>query len=73
MKIRNVRKSELAKFRGLGLSLTQIAERLEITEKEVKTALLAFKLIKSRTPVPEYTINLINDVDEKANELIEKL
>lgn len=64
----SIKKSTLSTYRGLGLTSTEIAAKYGITEKEVKSALETFGLVKKRAgaKVKEvaYVINLVDDSAE---------
>lgn len=51
-----VKKSELAMYRGLSLSNDYIANKLGITKAEVNDALIRFGMLKSRKSTKEYEI-----------------
>lgn len=57
-----VKKSQLATFKGFGLTTLQMAERLNISEREVKEGLDRFNMTaKRQKPAPTYLVEYIDD------------
>lgn len=60
-----VKKSQLATFKGFGLTTLDMAKRLGISEKEVKEGLERFSMTAKREkPVPTYVVDYVDDSAE---------
>lgn len=62
MKTITLKKSELAKLKGLGISVDGIAKQYGITKKEATESMIGFGLTKGRLAPKEYNISLVDDV-----------
>ncbi len=72
-KIRKVvlKKTELATYRGLGMTNAELASKFEVKPSEINDALIAFGM-KKGTP-KEYQIELVNDFDNGAETSVEEV
>lgn len=63
-----IKKSALAQFRGLGLSVAEIANKYGISEKDAKQILVQAGFVKTRgskeVEAPAYVITYVNDIAE---------
>ncbi len=71
-KIRKVvlKKTELATYRGLGMTNAELAAKFEVKPSEINDALIAFGM-KKGTP-KEYQIELVNDFDNGTEATVEE-
>lgn len=65
MESREIKKSQLAQYRGLGWTNEEMATKFNVSQPEIKKALQEFGMIKSRgtKDVDTYRVVLTNDVD----------
>ena len=71
MRLIVIKKSELATYKGLGLTNAEIAKRLEISPAEVSDALIHFGMKKGEVK-KDYTIKYDNDIELEVPEKEEK-
>lgn len=68
-----LKKSELAKLKGLGNSHEMVAKHFGVKESEIKDAMMTFGLSKAKPKAKkeaEYVIVLSNDVEEVSTDSI---
>jgi len=66
-----LKKTELATYRGLGMTNAELATKYQVKPSEINDALIAFGM-KKGTP-KEYQIELVNDFDNGVDSSVEEL
>jgi hypothetical protein len=58
-----IKKSELAMYKGLGQTNAQLAKRYGVSTSEIADALVTFGMVKGKSLKKDYQVTYTNDVD----------